>query len=262
MMSISQLLSCILKQVDGQYIAQYKQLTLRSVFQPIYQKDLSIIGLEALVRISNQDGIMIRPDQFFQSTTISTEDQINVERLSRLIHISNFGQSKFRNKKLFLNVLPKAAEMLAKDISYSNLLKQSIIEADLCREQIVMELVELDASDENFLYKATKELSDNGYLLAIDDYGIDASTIERVRCVKPNIIKIDRSLLLRYENGDFSCLMEALSLAKDIRSKTVIEGIETEHQLNLMKKLGFDMYQGYLLAMPQTLEAYREAKTA
>lgn len=56
--------------------------------------------------------------------------------------------------------------------------------------------------------------------------------------------------------------MEALSLAKDIRSKTVIEGIETEHQLNLMKKLGFDMYQGYLLAMPQTLEAYQEFKTA
>ncbi|MEF1306988.1 EAL domain-containing protein, partial [Vibrio owensii] len=61
MMSISQLLSCILKQVDGQYIAQYKQLTLRSVFQPIYQKDLSIIGLEALVRIGNQEGLMIRP---------------------------------------------------------------------------------------------------------------------------------------------------------------------------------------------------------
>jgi EAL domain-containing protein (putative c-di-GMP-specific phosphodiesterase class I) len=142
------------------------------------------------------------------------------------------------------------------------LLNQSIVEAGLRRKQIVMELVELDASDENFLYKATKELSDNGYMLAIDDYGIDASTIERVRCVKPNIIKIDRSLLLRYENGDFSCLMEALSLARDVNSKTVIEGIETEHQLNLMKKLGFDMYQGYLLAMPQTLEAYQEAKTA
>ncbi|WP_250210567.1 EAL domain-containing protein, partial [Vibrio campbellii] len=108
----------------------------------------------------------------------------------------------------------------------------------------------------------TKELSDNGYMLAIDDYGVDASTVQRVKCVRPNIIKIDRSLLLRYESGDFACLMEALSLAKDIRSKTVIEGIETEHQLNLMKKLGFDMYQGYLLAMPQTLEAYQEVKTA
>ncbi|HAS6779825.1 TPA: EAL domain-containing protein, partial [Vibrio parahaemolyticus] len=50
MMSISQLLGCISKQVDGQYIAQYEDLTLRSVFQTIYKKDLSITGLEALVR--------------------------------------------------------------------------------------------------------------------------------------------------------------------------------------------------------------------
>ncbi|MDW1853956.1 EAL domain-containing protein, partial [Vibrio sp. Vb0888] len=66
----------------------------------------------------------------------------------------------------------------------------------------------------------------------------------------------------KYEDGDFSALIEALALAKELSSKTVIEGIETEHQLNLMKKLGFDMYQGYLLAMPQTLEMYEEAKTA
>ncbi|HCH6231975.1 EAL domain-containing protein [Vibrio parahaemolyticus] len=262
MMSISQLLGCISKQVDGQYIAQYEELTLRSVFQPIYKKDLSIIGLEALVRISTADGSMIRPDLFFQSPSISEHVQLNVERLSRLIHIKNFGQSRYRNKKLFLNVLPRAAEMLAKDLSYSHLLKQVICEADLRREQIVMELVELRAGDESFLYKATKELSDGGFKLAIDDYGINASTIERVKCVRPDIIKMDRSLLLKYEDGDFSALIEALALAKELSSKTVIEGIETEHQLNLMKKLGFDMYQGYLLAMPQTLEMYEEAKTA
>ncbi|MCV5949168.1 EAL domain-containing protein, partial [Escherichia coli] len=92
-------------------------------------------------------------------------------------------------------------------------------------------------------------LSDGGFKLAIDDYGINASTIERVKCVRPDIIQMDRSLLLKYADGDFSALIEALALAKELSSKTVIEGIETEHQLNLMKKLGFDMYQGYLLAM-------------
>ncbi len=108
--------------------------------------------------------------------------------------------------------------MLAKDLSYSHLLKQVICEADLRREQIVMELVEL-SGDESFLYKATKELSDGGFKLAIDDYGINASTIERVKCVRPDIIKMDRSLLLKYEDGDFSALIEALALAKELSSK-------------------------------------------
>ncbi|USD52435.1 EAL domain-containing protein [Vibrio sp. SCSIO 43153] len=262
MMSIQQLVSCIHKQLDGQFIAKYKHLTLRSVFQPIYQNELKIIGLEALVRISNKDGLMIRPDAFFHSNTVNESDQLNVERLSRLIHIQNFGQSRFHAKKLFLNVLPKAAEMLALDRSYYNLLKRTLKQAGVQKQQVVMELVEVDASSEATLHHATRKLGHSGYMLAIDDYGINASTKERAKSVKPHIIKLDRSLLLQYENGDSHKLTQALTLAREINSKTVIEGIETEHQLNLMKKLGFDMYQGYLLAMPQTLEAYQEAKTA
>lgn len=107
MMSISQLLGCISKQVDGQYIAQYEELTLRSVFQPIYKKDLSIIGLEALVRISTADGSMIRPDLFFQSPSISEHVQLNVERLSRLIHIKTLGNLVTATKSSFLMCFPE-----------------------------------------------------------------------------------------------------------------------------------------------------------
>ncbi|MGP8306817.1 EAL domain-containing protein [Vibrio sp. YIC-376] len=262
MMNTSKLIGCISKHEDGQYIAHYQNLTLKSVFQPIYRKNLTIVGLEALVRITDSNGTSIRPDQFFHSQTIPAAELLNVERLSRLIHVKNFGQSRYCNKKLFLNVLPKAAEMMVKDLSYGHLLKQTICQSGLKTDQIVMELVELNTSEESFLYKATKELSRRGFKLAIDDYGINASTIERARSVRPDIIKMDRSLLLKYEDGDFSALMSALSLAKNLRSKTVIEGIETEHQLNLMKKLGFDMYQGYFLALPQPLKVYEQVKTA
>ncbi len=262
MMTTSQLIGCISKQIDGQYIARCEDLTLRSVFQPIYTNDLTIIGLEALVRITDAHGSMIRPDLFFRSKTIPESQLLDVERLSRLIHIKNFGQSQYHNKRLFLNLMPKAAEMALKDLSYSRLLQQVIRQCDLKTEQIVMELVELQASNESLLYKAAKELSHSGFQLAIDDYGINASTIERTKCVRPDIIKIDRSLLLQYEKGDVSALLHALLLAKNLRAKTVVEGIETEHQLNLMRKLGFDMYQGYLLALPQTLNVYVHAKTA
>lgn len=262
MMSISQLTCCISKQADGQYIAKYQNLTLKSVFQPIYQKDHSIVGLEALVRIADIDGSMIRPDYFFQSESIPVSDQFNVERLSRLIHIKNFGQSRYQHKKLFLNVLPKAAEMMLQDMSYCQALKQTISQSHLKTEQIVLELIELDANDESCFYQSTQELSKCGFKLTIDDYGVNASTIERVESVQPYIIKMDRSLLVKYEHGDLSALTSALLLAKNLRAKTVIEGIETEHQLNLMKKLGFDMYQGYYLALPETLSVYDQAKTA
>ncbi|MEF1310925.1 EAL domain-containing protein [Vibrio mytili] len=262
MMTNERLLSCISRQEDGQYTAQYDNFTLRSVFQPIYKKDISIVGLEALVRINLPDGTEIRPDLFFHSKTINISDKLDVERLSSIIHIKNFAQSRFRNNKLFLNILPVAAEMIVKVPKFGHVIQKTFSFSGLKQKQVVMELTELGSGNETFLYKATEYLSNNGFQLAIDDYGVNASTIERVKSVRPDIIKMDRSLLLMYEDGNQSALLEALHLSRKLGAQTVIEGIETEYQLNLMKTLGFDMYQGYLLALPQTLERYDPAKIA
>ncbi|EHH1178965.1 EAL domain-containing protein [Vibrio vulnificus] len=244
----------IFSEQGGQFVSRYKEMTLRSVFQPIYKKDLTVVGLEALVRIQCDDGSIIRPDHFFHSDEISPIDKLNVERLSRIMHIRNFAQSSYRDKKLFLNVLPHAVERLAlEELSYHFLLK-TIREVDLCPEQIVMELIEIKVNCEQELQCATRSLSKNGFWWAIDDFGIAASTQERTRNILPNIIKLDRSLLQRYEKGDTNLLLCALAFAREMESLTVIEGIETEQQLSLMKLLNLDMYQGYFLAMPQSLE--------
>ncbi len=48
-------------------------------------------------------------------------------------------------------------------------------------------------------------------------------------------------------------LLEAISLAKDIGAKTIIEGIETERQLKYMQGINIDMFQGFYLAKPESL---------
>lgn len=237
-----------------QFIAQYKNMTLRSVFQPIYKKDFSVVGLEALVRIQCADGEIIRPDHFFHCDDFSPIDKLNVERLSRIMHIRNFARSSYRDKKLFLNVLPHAVERLALEELSNHFLLKTIREANLSPDQIVMELIEVKVDCEQELRTATRSLRRNGFLWAIDDFGIAASTQERTRNVLPNIIKLDRSLLKKYEDGDTQPLLSALEFAKEMKSLTVIEGIETEQQLALMKLLNLDMYQGYFLAMPHSLE--------
>ena len=60
--------------------------------------------------------------------------------------------------------------------------------------------------------------------------------------------------MLDFEQGDTREMELVLELSKQIGAKTVIEGIETEHQLTAMQSLGFDMYQGYHLAMPKPIE--------
>jgi len=250
----SEFTNCISINEEMQYVARYKNLTLRSVYQPIYDHHIQPIGVEALVRITDENGESIRPDIFFHSDFTPKEDKINVERLSRVIHIRNFAQSNLRHLQLFLNVLPNVGELFATGSVSDSLLAKRLVELNLCSSQIIMELVELNAESEERLKQAAYSLSHNGFQIAVDDFGTHASTENRVRNLSPHIVKIDRSLLLGYERGDTEPMIHALKLANAIKAKTVIEGIETQAQLDMMQSLGLDMFQGYHLAMPQPIE--------
>ncbi|MEL7292648.1 MAG: EAL domain-containing protein [Pseudomonadota bacterium] len=250
-----QFVDCLALNEQSQYLANYQSLTLNSVFQPIYDVKKRMIGLEALVRIHHKEQGAIRPDLFFHSDLYSFEDKMNVERLSRVIHIRNFARSKFRHLKLFLNVLPSTGEYLALQNIDTSLLAKRIKALNLDNSQFVMEVVELDAPDKSKLEQAMKKLAQSGFSVAIDDYGVQASNRERVEQLRPSIVKLDRSLMLAYVNGDQFPLLSGLQLAKKVKAQTVVEGIETLQQLEAMHQLKIDMFQGYFLATPEPLEA-------
>ena len=205
-----QFLDCIHYDEGGEYYARYNGLTLRSVFQPIFDKQHQVVGAEALVRIFTQHHTQIRPDLFFHSETFADDDKLNVERLSRAIHIRN-----------------------------------------IPHHRVVMELVEIESGDEGMLQMATEKLVANGFQIAIDDFGCKASTPERVAMLRPNIIKLDRQLLLDFMAGDCCGLLAGVQLAQKTGAHTVVEGIETAEQLAAMQKLDINMYQGYYLALPE-----------
>lgn len=249
-----QFVDCLSLNENSQYIGIYKNLELTSVFQPIFDRFNRVIGVEALVRIHQKGRGSVRPDIFFHSDLTNFEDKINVERLSRVIHIRNFARSKYRDLQLFLNVLPSAGEYLAIESIDSCLLNQRLKSLNLNSSQIVMEVIELAASSEENLKRAMNKLSDNNFTIAVDDYGINASNQRRVEELKPGIIKVDRSLMLSYMEGEKEALLSSVSLAKRLGARIVIEGIETQQQLDAMHRLNVDMFQGYFLAMPSPLE--------
>lgn len=171
-----------------------------------------------------------------------------------MIHIRNFAYSTYRNKQLFLNVLPSAGEFFTiEDIRFS-LLNKRLKALNLKPSQIVMEVVELNARDESSLTKAMNRLSAGGFKIAVDDFGTKASNRARVEQIRPDILKIDRSLLLDYMDGSPQELTSGLVLAKKIGAKVVVEGIETKEQFEAMRELNIDFYQGYFLATPQSIE--------
>ncbi len=244
---------CIRTDDTGCCIAQYKDLTLKSVFQPIFNADNAIIGMEALVRLVDLNGDPIPPNLYFQNDQITLADQLNVDRLSRAIHLRNFSMSQYRERLIFLNFLPISSERLAAEGIRSSLLMSRLKALQLDSRRVVVELVELTAFSPKSLASAAKHLNEEEFLIAIDDFGCKESSPERVAQVKPNILKLDRQLLVDYMDGNPQSLLSGIKLAKACNAKTVIEGVETAAQLEAMKALDIDFFQGYHLAMPQTL---------
>ncbi|MUK50677.1 EAL domain-containing protein [Aliivibrio fischeri] len=240
----------------GSYCAQYDGFILRSVFQPIFDKQMNIFGYEALLRIQDSDDQTIRPDLFFSDSSRTLEQILNIERLSRVIHIRNFSNFAPLSCKLFLNVLPESAVLLytshLPDIN-AMLLESRISTLNLSPQNIVFELVEFHYQDEKRLINAIEMIKEHDFFVAIDDYGSEASSAHRVSQLNPNVIKIDRELLLKYEAGVKAPLLSALSIAKKQDALTIVEGVETPHQYELMKKLNIGYFQGFLLGKPLPL---------
>lgn len=237
----------------GEYFAHYKNLTIRSVFQPIFNTNEKMIGVEALVRLKSDKHHNVNPELFFQSEHITQIDKLNVERISRALHINNYSISRHSDLKLFLNILPCSIQMISGPISGDTNLVDHLKMQQINQTNVVLEIMELEYHNNALLMNTTKNLSRHGFTIAIDDFGVKGSTPSRVNFINPDIIKLDRSLLLSYMNGDRRALELSIEFSKYKGALTVIEGIENQEQLSAMHELNIDMHQGFYLGMPEQM---------
>ncbi|WP_407333708.1 EAL domain-containing protein [Enterovibrio sp. 27052020O] len=246
---------CLSSDVNGEIIAQFNDLVLRSVYQPIFRADASVLGFEALIRAKSLTGEPACPAHLFRHIERGHpefHDQVSTDRLARVIHLRNFAPYAGQHT-LFLNMLPSSAVESISKFSNQNLMVKRVAELGIPQHHIVLEVVEHLHDEMDALTAATVQSTINGFRIAIDDYGVKGSKEERVRMLSPNILKIDRSLLQDYMQGDTAPMFRAIALAKEVGSEVLVEGIENADEYNAMRALDVNFFQGFYLGMPQRL---------
>ncbi|ACM93754.1 cyclic diguanylate phosphodiesterase (EAL) domain protein [Nautilia profundicola AmH] len=116
----------------------------------------------------------------------------------------------------------------------------------LYEKNIMFEIIE-----RSFLYGKIAEnnvyrLQNNGFKIAIDDYGIGYSSLEIITKLKIDELKIDKSLIdiINTEKG-FAVCKHTVNLCHDLYYKVVAEGVETKEQYEKVKLINIDYVQGY-----------------
>ena len=144
-----------------------------------------------------------------------------------------------------------AVNLSPSQFRHGNLLvtmRQALDDAGLDPRFLEVELTESTVmSDAEGSVAILEQLSQMGVLVSVDDFGTGYSSMSYLRRFPVDILKIDRTFINEIVSrpDDASIVSAIVSLAHSLRLKVVAEGVETREQLDFLKTLGCDQYQGY-----------------
>ncbi|QYF89126.1 EAL domain-containing protein [Arthrobacter sp. PAMC25284] len=216
-------------------------LTTQSIaiaYQPIVNlHDGRRLGLEALSRFSAGP-----PDVIFQ-TAHAAGLGVDLEALAVRCAITVLPRLA-TDQYLAVNLSPAAALELS---------SRAVDRPDLDLGRIVLEVTETAAVESyETLRRSLAPLREQGLRLAIDDAGAGYASLHHIVELRPDIIKIDRSLIngMALNRSRRSAVRAFTALAEDLGAATVAEGVETTPDLKTARELGITAAQGYLLGRP------------
>lgn len=232
------------------HTASLRGHTLGTAFQPIYSLSHSrAVGHEALLRPTDEAGRPVSPLQLFDD--VPAAEAAWCDTLSRVMHLFNFAAQAQPAHWLFLNIRPEALMALAQPAQLaflSELLEQLKISPSL----IVLELLESAIPTGDAFLHAVEVLRDRGMLIALDDFGAGHSNFDRVWRIRPDIVKLDRSLVtaLAEDPARLRVITQTVSVLHEAEALVLMEGIETAREALLALESDVDLVQGFYFARP------------
>jgi EAL domain-containing protein (putative c-di-GMP-specific phosphodiesterase class I) len=248
-------LAQLLEQMSGagtQSTAQVGAFTISSHFQPIYSlSHARVVGHEALLRARGADGKPLSPLEVFASCQ-GNEELGWCDSLSRLVHMANFVAAEPSQQWLFLNVHMASLQWLMGSGS-ENSVQEVLAHFQMSGEKLVLEVLESAVEDLSELEEGITRVRSQGVLVAIDDFGAGHSNFDRVWRLKPDIVKLDRSLVAGAARDPRSrrVVTQMVSLLHECGAMVLLEGVETLEEAILAMESDADMVQGYYFGRPQ-----------
>lgn len=243
------------QQPSGLYTGRYGEFCLEPAFQPIVRLSsgkLVLHGFEGLIR-PRRNKAPVSPAELFAS--VDPEDRLFIESMSRAMHIRNYALARPRGRKLYVNINPAMyPDTSAIDREFDFLLSV-LPKYGLRPEWIVCEIVETCALTPEILQALARKLVACGFNIALDDFGSEASDIERYFAIRPSIVKLDRDYFNRLSGSavEMRLLASVMNTFIDNGTAILVEGIETREQLDVAIRLGATLFQGFGIARPHKL---------
>lgn len=248
------------KKIEKDIMQQIADGNFRMFLQPkVNIETRKTVGAEALIRLYHPEKGFISPAMF-----IPVLEQQNEVHLVDLFVLRRAFQFQKAARDAGREVVPISVNFSKNTIMYPKLM-------DFIQEQcetygmpegmILIEITEtISNMDHMEVRNIAKILHDMGFSISMDDFGTQYSNMAVLTQFDFDTVKIDRSMIVNIESDAKSrtLLKHTVAMLKELGMEIIIEGVETEEQVEALAELGCEIVQGFVFGKPEPEEQFYE----
>lgn len=210
-------------------------------------------GFEILVRWHRQNGEMVLPGTFIpllekSGLIVTVGDWILREACLQGV---NLIKKNIKFQRIAVNI----SGLQLQTEHFVDRLNNILADTGFPKDKLELEITEsilFDNTDK--IIAILNKIRSEGICIALDDFGTGFSSLNYLKDLPLDYIKIDRVFVHSIHSGDTRLLEAILAIAKTMNLITIAEGVETESQVNFLRTHLCDIIQGYYISKPMTIE--------
>lgn len=223
----------------------------QNYLQPVFNLETNeLVAAEALVRWNHPTLGLLAPEHFIPIAERSGAIRdLGAWLLDDAMRIGGELVKRTSGSRVAVNVSVRQLEQP----EFVELVLANLAAHDLAPQRLVLEVTEtvFVGNNENVLFTLTS-LAERGVQIALDDFGTGFSSLNHLRLMPAQIVKIDRSYTrdIGIDHGTTAIVASMVNLTRQLGQMLIVEGIEEHRQLELLLEMGVQTGQGFLLGKP------------
>lgn len=232
---------------------------LQMYLQPQMDEKGNLLGAEALVRWIHPEKGFILPGDFIpvfeRNGLISDVDRYIWELACK--QLRKWKDEGREDVYLSVNISPRDFYFL----NIYQIFTELVEKYDIAPKNLKLEITETAiVMDFQRQLELITRLRQNGFVVEMDDFGSGYSSLNMLKDIHVDVLKIDMAFLKKAEDEERSkkILQMIISLSKELGMPVITEGIENAEQVEFLSEMGCEMFQGYYFAKPMAVSEFED----
>lgn len=241
--------------LEGELRKAIENNEFRLYYQPQFDIDQkSLLSAEALIRWEHPEKGLILPLDFIP---VAEESGLIVPIGEWVIRESCRQIASWKKKGLpVIRIAVNIATQQLKQSNFATVVKGILTEYDVDPNYLELEITENVIIMHHDIIQMINQLKAVGVKIVLDDFGTGNSSLNYLRQINIDRLKIDQSFVqnISTSRSDEVIIEAIISMGRSFNFRVLAEGVETENQMDFLKKQNCDEVQGYLLSRPLTVK--------